>query len=270
MLCLQILVGIIILWSLFTCNWICIRPWLGLHSSLGMIHSGTFTSLMTMLFICYFKACYSSPGHPSKDWQNKDDIELALLKEPSIVHINPPRWCDKCLTHKPPRTHHCRMCNRCVLRMDHHCPWINNCVGFYNYKSFLLFLIYTSISSVYALFIIIGRTFLSRAAISMTDAIFMWVLVLMVLPTSILVACLLSYHISLISKNYTTIEYNEAFWSSPKKGGHKYDLGTITNLYNILGPSCACWICPTSSPGDGLSFPTAKDNLKTPSRIAYP
>ncbi len=33
------------------------------------------------------------------------------------------RFCSKCGRHKPPRAHHCRLCRRCVLRMDHHCPW---------------------------------------------------------------------------------------------------------------------------------------------------
>lgn len=35
--------------------------------------------------------------------------------------------CKKCIAPKPPRTHHCSVCNRCVLKMDHHCrilqPW---------------------------------------------------------------------------------------------------------------------------------------------------
>lgn len=29
--------------------------------------------------------------------------------------------CKKCIAPKPPRTHHCSVCRRCVLKMDHHC-----------------------------------------------------------------------------------------------------------------------------------------------------
>lgn len=29
--------------------------------------------------------------------------------------------CKKCIEPKPPRTHHCSVCNRCILKMDHHC-----------------------------------------------------------------------------------------------------------------------------------------------------
>ena len=33
------------------------------------------------------------------------------------------RVCQKCGRGKPPRAHHCRVCRRCIRRMDHHCPW---------------------------------------------------------------------------------------------------------------------------------------------------
>jgi len=51
--------------------------------------------------------------------------------------------CSQCQTFKPPLSHHCRICNRCISRMDHHCPWMNNCIGAGNFKHFLLFLLYT-------------------------------------------------------------------------------------------------------------------------------
>jgi uncharacterized membrane protein len=59
--------------------------------------------------------------------------------------------CSQCQTFKPPGSHHCRICNRCISRMDHHCPWMNNCVGVGNFKFFLLFLIYTWTISVLCL-----------------------------------------------------------------------------------------------------------------------
>lgn len=33
------------------------------------------------------------------------------------------RWCHKCDRPKPPLSHHCSICETCVLKMDHHCPW---------------------------------------------------------------------------------------------------------------------------------------------------
>jgi DHHC palmitoyltransferase len=50
--------------------------------------------------------------------------------------------CDKCDSIRPPRCHHCRICNKCVLQFDHHCVWLNNCVGYNNVRSFILALVY--------------------------------------------------------------------------------------------------------------------------------
>ena len=73
----------------------------------------------------------------------------------------PETICGRCDAYKPPRSHHCRICQRCIVsnfnlyrdricnapvdsqvRMDHHCPWMNNCIGALNQKHFMLFLVH--------------------------------------------------------------------------------------------------------------------------------
>ena len=59
-------------------------------------------------------------------------------------------FCDKCDCVKPPRSHHCSRCGRCVYRMDHHCVWVSNCVGQRNLKFFLNFVFYMAIYLLYS------------------------------------------------------------------------------------------------------------------------
>ena len=65
--------------------------------------------------------------------------------------------CKKCNSIKPPHSHHCSICKRCIARMDHHCPWVNNCVGFYTQKHFILFLYYVFVGSGHALYILFKK-----------------------------------------------------------------------------------------------------------------
>ncbi|KAK3089847.1 hypothetical protein FSP39_007055 [Pinctada imbricata] len=64
---------------------------------------------------------------------------VPLISEESSFGIDYSHWelCPKCNRKRPPRAHHCRRCQQCVLRMDHHCPWINNCVGEENHWAFM-------------------------------------------------------------------------------------------------------------------------------------
>ena len=58
-------------------------------------------------------------------------------------------FCEKCDVWRPPRGHHCSQCQRCVLQMDHHCVWLNNCIGYYNIRSFVLFLTFLTVGCWY-------------------------------------------------------------------------------------------------------------------------
>lgn len=62
-------------------------------------------------------------------------------------NLPPLRFCPSCSAYKPPRAHHCRRCERCVMAMDHHCAFIHNCVGAGNRKFFLLALYYGFLQS---------------------------------------------------------------------------------------------------------------------------
>jgi palmitoyltransferase len=95
-----------------------------------------FSLLMTWL--SYYLAITVSPGSPKTGF------------EPFNGEWK--RWCVKCNAYKPERSHHCRQCKRCVLKMDHHCPWTYNCVGHNNMPHFIRFLVWVLISTSYAFY----------------------------------------------------------------------------------------------------------------------
>ena len=74
-----------------------------------------------------------------------DEAANRAIPEFTVAAVYRFKYCKKCKEVKPPRTHHCSVCGKCVFRMDHHCPWVGNCVGLLNHKKFLLFLIYSFI-----------------------------------------------------------------------------------------------------------------------------
>ncbi|PWN34356.1 zf-DHHC-domain-containing protein [Meira miltonrushii] len=53
---------------------------------------------------------------------------------------------------KPERTHHCSICDTCILKFDHHCPWLNQCVGIGNERYFVLFMVWLSIGCTVVVF----------------------------------------------------------------------------------------------------------------------
>jgi len=113
------------------------------------VHVIGFNSVIFMLAMAHLKAFLSDPGTVPLPQSRLDFSDLHSTEQGDFEREE---WtvCTRCETYRPPRAHHCRICQRCIRRMDHHCPWINNCVGERNQKYFLQFLVYVAALSIYS------------------------------------------------------------------------------------------------------------------------
>ncbi|KAJ4979213.1 hypothetical protein NE237_009993 [Protea cynaroides] len=246
-----------------------IENWLELRSSSGILNALIFSCIAFMCIFSFGACVLIDPGHvPSSfvpDVEDYDDSDQRSRK--SAAHS---RYCDKCSAYKPPRAHHCRVCGRCVLRMDHHCLWVNNCVGHSNYKPFVVLVTYTTVGCIYSLVIILSGAFQKDWEFSGRVPLKMLYLICgsVVGALCLILGTLLGWHIYLLGHNMTTIEHYEgtrAKWLARKSGKsyhHPYDIGLYRNVTLILGSNMLKWFCPTSISHlkDGISFPTVRDN----------
>ncbi|XP_059667843.1 probable protein S-acyltransferase 16 isoform X2 [Cornus florida] len=251
----------------FSTVFVFIDRWFGLTSSPGIMNAVVFTAIAIMCVFNYSVAIFTDPGQvPSTfvpDIEDADNPIHEIKRKGGDL-----RYCQKCSHYKPPRAHHCRVCKRCVLRMDHHCNWMNNCVGHANYKVFFVFVVYAVIACIYSLVLLVGSlTNDDQKDEQQSEGSFRTVISgLLVIPLTVALSILLGWHIYLILQNKTTIEYHEgvrSMWLAEKGGNvysHPYDLGAYENLITVLGPSILYWLCPTSRHiGSGLRFRTAYD-----------
>ncbi|KAF7845471.1 putative protein S-acyltransferase 16 [Senna tora] len=263
-----------------------IDRWFGLTSSPGIMNAVVFTALAIMSVFNYANAILTDPGRvPSTYIPDVEDVENPIheikRKHKSYNSCDVSltckqsgdlRYCQKCSHYKPPRAHHCRVCKRCVLRMDHHCIWINNCVGHANYKVFIIFVTYAVITCIYSLVLLVGS--LANDGLKEEEqnggsyrTIYV-VSGILLLPLSITLGILLGWHIYLILHNKTTIEYHEgvrALWLAEKGGNiykHPYDLGPYENLttcslrflimHQMMMPYSSIKV---ADPGPGTKYP---------------
>ncbi|ESU36621.1 DHHC zinc finger domain protein [Giardia duodenalis] len=107
-------------------------------------------------------ACLLDPGTVAPDKSSTGANDLAGVTDPEVdarkeasdlesdsaydTFLYPRKTCSTCMVPRPPRSHHCGVCSRCVLDFDHHCIWTNSCIGRNNLLWFNGFLFFTSVA----------------------------------------------------------------------------------------------------------------------------
>ncbi|CAD8103009.1 unnamed protein product [Paramecium primaurelia] len=158
-------------------------------------------------------------------------LEVNTSNPSAILDQSTLGFCNQCQLPKPKRTHHCSICNKCVLKMDHHCPWINNCVGHQNHRYFVLFLTYiflgTSFITLLNLNIIISTDFeeFKNQRSSLFSTI--WIIEL---ALSWSMACFGGWNWFLVLRGFTAIEFMDR---NRKTTYEKEEI--IENLKQVFG-----------------------------------
>ncbi|KAI1178488.1 palmitoyltransferase PFA3 [Nemania sp. FL0916] len=182
------------------------ESWTGTASSIGGV------LLYAMLNWCYTTAVFTDPGSTTNrmGYSTLPTVAAPTTTSFTVKANGELRFCKKCQARKPDRAHHCSTCQRCVLKMDHHCPWLATCIGLRNHKAFLLFLIYTTVFSLYS-FAVAGtwvyNELLSQTQYANTVMPINFILLAVISGIiGLVVGAFTGWHILLASRGQTTIE----------------------------------------------------------------
>lgn len=252
------------------------------------------SSAFGMFVFCLLRTILTDPGDISKEWSdikmnkliklylkskenNKgnglfsniltaDLLKSVGIKDPEFKNMliqKNIKFCKYCNIIKPERAHHCRQCDRCILKMDHHCNWVVNCIGFYNYKFFMLMLLYLEITLFFFCFSYIELFMFGFINPDIYGFKLLHICVTFIISFVffILISLLLGLHVFQLSvNNKTTIEFCES-----KNNTNNYNLGVYKNLKLVLGNNILLWLLPINSglKYNGLKFDKITDDSDT-------
>lgn len=226
-----------------------------------------FSAVVALFMYCFYKAVTTPGGSVPR--------EAPWVGETAAAHMDVKRFCATCQVYRPPRTHHCKDTDRCVLRMDHHCVWVNNTVGFHNHKYFMCFVFWAVIVIIH--FYVLSGFGVYYHSVHMNEgfSIFTFIFTLMfnvvLFPVFLVASIFCFYTFYLLAANKTTLEdyqyermASTSEYRDKKHNLNIYDVGTLENINSFLGPNPLLWFIPIPNyGGDGVSFKTNT----TPSKV---
>eukprot|EP00397_Hematodinium_sp_SG-2012_P010761 GEMP01010885.1.p1 GENE.GEMP01010885.1~~GEMP01010885.1.p1 ORF type:complete len:431 (+),score=47.61 GEMP01010885.1:439-1731(+) len=215
--------------------------------------SVSFHAMVALAVMSYYKGIVTDPGGIPDSWKTLPHAATfrTVEKKKSSGDF---RWCQKENKYKPDRAHFCTPLDRNILRMDHYCPWLSSCVGYYNYKYFFLFLLYTMMATNTVGFSL-GK-FLWTTKSTLGHTFFVWEVECLAGLLSSVITPFFFFHCWLMSKNMTTIEFCEKKRDTIQDSRSPYNVNLYHNIKTVLGSNPFAWFFPVapSLTGDGLSF----------------
>ncbi|XP_003747950.1 palmitoyltransferase ZDHHC6 [Galendromus occidentalis] len=243
----------IIKFVFFTCVYLT-SLWLPPYESVeGTINYFLYMAAIGLIMYNFLCSVALGGGFVPKGWKPESPAQESLLQ-----------YCNICKGYKAPRSHHCRRCERCVLKMDHHCPWINTCVGHRNHMNFCYFLLFCVTGALHSLVLLtigLQRAYNARWYEEMDERLLHLTFPLAVctvlsiglaLGVVIALGCLLYVQMSIVLKNQTGIET----WIHQKAEMRQEELGTNDWVYPYdLGSYRNFRMVFCDRPSDGIVWP---------------
>ncbi|KAL1139787.1 hypothetical protein AAG570_006764 [Ranatra chinensis] len=206
-------------------------------------HVVLFNTVIFLVSFSHLRAMCSDPGAVPLPQTRMDFSDIHSGSNAALLQNEDWTVCTRCETYRPPRAHHCRICKRCIRRMDHHCPWINNCVGERNQKYFIQFLVYVGVLSTYAIVLVVVswvRPCLdcsTEITVKQSRILHCIILVMESSLFGIFVMAILYDQLEAIANDETTIEQLQG--PQGNVSWHKVVMSHICRLpcYNTVGPT---------------------------------
>mmetsp|Transcript_11320 Transcript_11320/g.25336 ORF Transcript_11320/g.25336 Transcript_11320/m.25336 type:complete len:445 (+) Transcript_11320:127-1461(+) len=219
-------------------------PLLDAYPRLRLLAQGIGVAFSSRIVLDYARTSFTDPGQPQE--ASADDIADAQDTELGRCGQQEMRRCLPCGRPKPPRCHHCKVCRRCILKMDHHCPFVNNCVGLRNYRYFCWFLLDLVVGCVCVMVSLLPH--LPEIVSRRSKATFAHEIhVMAAFAGALISASVLSpfflFHMQLIVLNETTLEHmknrmarlQQSRTPAHRGVGISYSRGALDNFSDVCG-----------------------------------